>query len=299
MITFLTGDNSFEIDRALREIVAGFDGTVERIDGSELKLAQLPDSLMGVSLFADSRLIVIKNLSENKEIWPVIGEWLPKVADEIHLILVDPTADKRTVGYKAVMKAADVKEFANWGERDTAVAEKWVVEEAKKQGLELDKKLAQQLVRKIGVDQWQLYHSIAKLALLDEITEENVEDIIESNPSENAFNLLETAINGDTKKLRSMLSNLEQIEDPYRLFGLLSSQVFQLAAITAAGPNDNPAKDFGIHPYVVSRLKVLSKKLGKNGVTKLVQTFAGVDEQLKTSAIEPWLFLERSLITIK
>lgn len=44
---------------------------------------------MGVSLFATKRLIVIRGLSENKVIWPVFGDWLPKVSDDIHLVLIE------------------------------------------------------------------------------------------------------------------------------------------------------------------------------------------------------------------
>ena len=88
MITLLIGDNSFEIERALRQITADFDGVVERIDGSSLQLAQLPDLLMGVSLFATARTVVIRDLGSNKAIWSVFGDWLPRISDDIHLVLV-------------------------------------------------------------------------------------------------------------------------------------------------------------------------------------------------------------------
>jgi len=59
MITWLIGENSFEVREALKSIESKFDGSPERIDGTELTLAQLPDLLMGMSLFATERLVVI------------------------------------------------------------------------------------------------------------------------------------------------------------------------------------------------------------------------------------------------
>ncbi|NCQ54469.1 hypothetical protein GW791_03475, partial [Candidatus Saccharibacteria bacterium] len=95
MITLITGENSFEVERALASIADSFDGNVERIDGSDLQLTQLPDILMGVSLFAIARTVVIRGLSTNKPIWTVFGDWLPRISDDIHLVLVEPKPDKR------------------------------------------------------------------------------------------------------------------------------------------------------------------------------------------------------------
>jgi DNA polymerase III delta subunit len=69
MITWLVGENSFEIREAIKALEADFNGTAERFDGSELSLAQLPDLLMGVSLFSTERLIVISDISQNSILW--------------------------------------------------------------------------------------------------------------------------------------------------------------------------------------------------------------------------------------
>ena len=134
MITLLVGENSFEVQQALRAIVHTFDGVVEKIDGSELDLKQLPDLLMGGTLFADKRLVVIKQLSDNKAIWPVLGDWLPRISDDIHLVLVDSKLDKRTKSYKDLQKVAVMTEYPAWSDRDISKAEQWVAGEAKSIG---------------------------------------------------------------------------------------------------------------------------------------------------------------------
>ena len=298
MITLLLGENSFEIERALRQITADFNGIVERIDGSTLQLAQLPDLLMGVSLFATARTVIIRDLGSNKAIWPVLGDWLPRISDDIHLVLVESKPDKRTTTFKLLKNQATVHEFQPWTDRDTLVAERWVNDESKKLGIDMDKSSVQALVRWVGIDQWQLFHALEKLALVDIVSVDVIKNIIEPNPIENVFNLFDTALRGDVNDLRQTLRILEQSEDPYRLFALLSSQVFQLAAVANATKDDNVAKDFGIHPYVVSKLQPIAKKIGKSGTAKIITIFAAADDDMKLSRAEPWLLIERALIKV-
>ncbi|HZJ34494.1 MAG TPA: DNA polymerase III subunit delta [Candidatus Angelobacter sp.] len=298
MITLLIGENSFEIERALDEIANDFNGNIEKIDGIQLQLTHLPDILMGISLFNTARTVVIRNLSSNKSIWTVFGDWLSKLSSDIHLVLVEPKPDKRTATFKLLKDYANVKEFQPWAERDTIKAEKWVIAEAKKQGFELNTKCVQLLVQRVGIDQWQLFHAIEKLSLIDVISVDNIKDIIEANPTENVFNLFETALRGDIDELKKMIQILERSEDVYRLSALLFTQVFQLAVIVSATKTDDVAKDFGIHPYVISKLTPIAKRLGKNGISKIVAIFAQTDNDMKLSKADPWLLVESALMKV-
>jgi len=299
MITLLLGENSFEITRGLDYLEAEFDGAAEKVDGETLELKQLPDLLMGATLFAQERLVIIKNLSENKTVWEKLPDWLDRISDDVHVVLVEQKPDRRSRTYKALQKVATVRQFPAWTDRDMAVAEKWVAGEAERQKLDLDKKSIHSLVERVGVDQWQLYYALQKLAALPEVNSSVIENIIEANPRENVFNLLDAALKGNTAKVQEMLKVLEMSEDPYRLFGLLSTQIFQLALL---GVSDKPAgdvaKDIGAHPFALSKLAPHVKKLGKSGVREVVAAMAQADMSLKTSAANPWLLIERALIKI-
>lgn len=298
MITLLIGDNSFEIERALSEMTKGFTGVAEKLDGSSLQLEQLPDILMGNSLFATTRMVIIRGLSANKSIWSVFGDWLSKISDDISLILIESKPDKRTATFKALKEKANIIEFESWTERDIAKAEKWVMTEAKKLGFDLDKQNAQILVQRVGVDQWQLSHALDKLSLSDVVSADVIKNIIDASPTENVFNLFETALHGDAKELKNIFQTLEKSEDVYRLSALLFTQAFQLAVITSATKSDNVAKDFGIHPYVVSKLETVAKRIGKKNVSKVILIFAAMDDDMKLSRAEPWLLVERALMKI-
>ena len=299
MIRLLVGENSFENERALQAAVSSFEGTAERFDGAELDLKQLPDLLMGVSLFADKRLVIIKNLSENKTVWAQFGDWIPRVSPDIHLILVETKPDKRTKTYKDLLKVADVHESKLWTDRDAAAAEAWAATEAKRLGFELDKKCARFLVARVGVDQWLLSQALHKLAVAEIVSVETIEDIIEPNPTENVFMLFESALRGDAPKVKRMLETLAVTEDAYKLLGLLSGQAVQLAVLTLADkPSAEVAKDMGVHPYALSKLTSAAGRLGRGGAKKIVAAFAEADEASKSSAADPWLLVERALMKV-
>lgn len=299
MTVLLTGENSFEIERELERIIDGFEGSAEKIDGSELELKQIPDLLMGSSLFADKRLVIIKNLSENKSVWNDFGEWLPRVSDDIQLVMAEPKPDKRTKTFKELQKVADAKEYKPWNERDIRIAEDWAIKEGSAMGLNLTRPLAHQLVERTGVDQWRVFHALEKLAVLDTISADVIEQIVDSNPTENIFQLFETALCGDTGKLHTMLQTLELSEEPYQVFALLAGQAFQLAALaTSDKPSATVAKDIGAHPFVLSKLSPYAKRYGRAGARKIIDAFSEADEAMKTSAIEPWVAIERALLKV-
>lgn len=299
MITLLSGENSFEIHEALKGLIADFDGQPERIDGAALEFKNLPDLLMGGTLFAEKRLVIIRDLSENKMVWEKLPEWLPRLSEDIRLVLVDEKPDKRTTAYKELKKVADVKDFPAWADRDRFAAETWVEKRATTLGIKLDKKLAHQIVERVGLDQWQLAHALEKLSLLDEVIEETIAATIDANASENVFQLFELALDGKTKEVSTMIRTLELTEEPYKLFALLSSQAFQLAAVANAAADDNPSKDFGIHPYVASKLERHAKKIGKSGALKILKLFAQADADLKVSRGEPWLVIQKVLLSVR
>lgn len=298
MITLLTGENSFEINEALGSLSEAFDGRAEKIDGATLELKNLPDLLMGSTLFAEKRLVVIRGLSQNSAVWEKLPEWLPRLSDDIQLVLVDEKPDKRTTSYKELKKFADVKEFSAWTDRDRSLAESWLQTRAKSLNMSLDKKVAHIIVERVGLDQWQLSQALEKLSLLDQITAETIVATIDASPSENVFQLFEIALGGRAKEVHEMIRTLELTEEPYKLFALLTSQAFQLAAVANATSNDNPSKDFAIHPYVASKLSRHAKKLGRSGTMKVLKAFAKTDADIKISRGEPWLLIEKTLLSL-
>lgn len=299
MITLLIGENSFEVQQAIRQLSEAFSGETERYNGSELTIEQLPDLLMGISLFSEKRLIVVRDLAANKYVWEALPNWIERVSDDIHLVLVEPKPDKRTKTYKALHKHAEVHEYTPWSDRDTAKAEKWIMTQAAEYELALTPALARLLVARVGVNQWELDHALEKLSALDAIDETTIRTVIDAAPSENVFELFEAALSGDVDQVHAMIRVLSLSEDPYQLFGLLSGQAFQLMALAAARDTDDVAKDMGVHPFVLSKLRPHVSRLGLRGAARIITRVEEADEAIKSSALTPWHAIERALIGIR
>lgn len=299
MITVLTGENSFEIERRVRELAAAFDGDIEQFEGENLTLDGLYDALTGQSLFSDARLVIIKQLSENTALWEKLPDVLVGIGKDSELILIEPKPDKRTRSYKSLLKTAQVTEFPAWSNRDRQKAVEWVRVEAKQQELELTPQLASRLVDRVGFDQWRLFHAIEKLAVCESVTAEIIDETIDARPSENVFQLFETALRGDRDRLATMLRTLEQTEEPYRVFGLLGSQVHQLVVLSASDePSSHVARDIGAMPSILMKLQPYAKDLSTVQCRKLVTLFVEADDEMKSSGGDPWLLIERCLFGV-
>ncbi|MAU33780.1 hypothetical protein CL689_05565 [Candidatus Saccharibacteria bacterium] len=298
MIEVFVGENTFGIKEAVAERVADFGGEVERYDGETLTPERLADLLGGGFLFADRRCVIIRDLSKNAVLWGQLPTWLDRIADTTQVLLIEEKLDKRTAGYKALKQAGALREFPAWGERDRQPAINWVLTRAKLLGVGLNTNLARHLVDRVGLDQWQLSAALEKLSLVDQVNEATIDEYIDAHPSESVFRVFELAIRGDRTQLQKTLDTLEMTEDAYALFALLSAQAVQLLAVTSAPAASDPAKDFGIHPFVVTKMRQLAKSSAAINPGRIVERFAVTDRQLKSSAADPWLLIRKTLIAL-
>ena len=94
--------------RAMIDRLLGKD--YEVIEAENLERGDMDSVFFGTSLFGETRNILLKSLSENKECW----ELLPKYLKTTHnMVIWENTVDKRSVTYKALANEKDVefKEF--------------------------------------------------------------------------------------------------------------------------------------------------------------------------------------------
>ncbi len=296
MIHFLTGENTYEVDQRLKKLTAAFVGDVERYDGSELTLEQLPDLFMGATLFSDARLIVIKNVSDNKPVWNVLAEWLEKGSAN-DLVLVEKAPDKRTKTYKWLEKHATMTQNKELPAHEASV---WVSGEAKRRGMELPRGVAQFLVDYVGADQWRLQAEVEKLALAGKpLSNELIRDVVEPTPQATVFELLDTAFGRRHEQFEKIFSQVSRSEDPYMFFGLLAGQIYALAVAAYADvPLDQAAKQTGVHPFVLRKLAPLARSRSKTELADLVERLAELDANLKSRAVEPWVQIRSFLTTL-
>lgn len=304
MIYFAYGPNRYLLSARVAELVADFTGEygsdgVERYDGENITPQQLPELLQAISLFTPHRLIIIRGASQNKAVWDLLGDWVSKVPEEVQLVIVEYLPDKRTKTFKALSKAATV--FAAEPLKEPALVA-WLMDEMKRRGKVLSRKQAQLLVGRIGEDQSALSNELDKLIVHDEITEELIISLTQATPQASAFELLDAVMAGNPDKAKQIIDELKDSEDPYKLFGLLSSQVHTFALVVAASESKTPqaqiAKDSGAHPYVVGKMMNIARRKTWSQAREVVVIVAELDDKIKSSGTDPWLLLEASLMKV-
>lgn len=89
-----------------------FGGEYEVIEAENLTTNDMASVFLGVSLFGESRKILVKDLSANKECWDMVPNFVADCAHDV--ILLESKLDKRSSTYKGLSKDKKVefKEFA-------------------------------------------------------------------------------------------------------------------------------------------------------------------------------------------
>lgn len=303
MIQLFTGENIYEIRARRARAIAEFregktDEAVSTVDGTTVSVDDLPQLLLGVSLFAPEKLVVIDDAAAQKQVWEKLGEYLEQVGEGIDALLVAPTADKRTRTYKWLQKNAEIIDLKPL---QGLPLEQWVVAAAREKGVEIAPNVARYLIEYTGGDQWQLTHDIEKLRLSGKsVTVELVRELLIPNPASSAFDLLDAALGKHSDRVNRLLGGVRAHEDPYRFFGLLSNQIFAVLIIAAAGNRsaDTIAHDSGLHPFVVKKTQPLARTLSVHERTRLAEIAATTDMQLKSSGQDPWILITAALKTI-
>ena len=90
----------------------------EVVEGADLTTADLPSLLLGGSLFADERRILIRDVLANK----VVAEELVKYVDTPHkVVCLEMKVDKRAAAYKVLKGKVEFREFTMPRDRNAGV----------------------------------------------------------------------------------------------------------------------------------------------------------------------------------
>jgi DNA polymerase III delta subunit len=105
-----------------------------------------------------------------------------------------------------------------------------------------------------------------------------------------AYDLLELAIKGDEANLRIAIKDTQIISDPYKTFGLLVSQFFNISAIVLEPnhPTNIIAEKLGVNLFVLNKLKSSARSLSIGDLRRIILEFTDADRKMKTSSDDPW-----------
>lgn len=309
MIYLIVGTNAYRVQHELQQLVKSLGVRPEKIDAASLDLNKLADTVRGLNLFQERRLIIVEHLSERKDLWDKLGEWASDIAVETYLVLIEPRPDKRTKTFKTLQKTAKLVEAMPLTDRQRPAAEKWLLDYASEHGVRLTKTQASNMIaraivadeksRSAEVDQLQLTHAVAALKNTVKIDDAAIATVLPPAREFSVFDIIELAVCGKTANLRSALDELRRSDDVYKVAPLVWSQWSQLVLLAkaeAAGASDKI--DLGMHPFVAKKLRPLARQLSPKDLAELTELAAERDYQMKTSSVDPWIALEDFLFRV-
>jgi len=298
MITLLMGDNGWAIKQALDKLRREFiknHGTngLEQIEAGDLDPNQLASLLQNSTLFSVERMVILRDVDDNKAIVEALPGYLENLAETVHLVIIAAKPDKRTRWYRQSSRIGSVKLF---DELNEPALNRWAITRAKELGVQLQPEAARLLISRIGLNQWQVDSELAKLAAYDlNITKRTIELLVEPSPRDSVFDLLDTVVKGQTGRAHEIYDQLRLKDiDAHQFIGMLSWQIHNLL-IVKANTKTSPgrlASQAGLAPFVINKTRNLASGLSLVQIKNLIkltiradldikQTRADVDQRVK------------------
>ncbi len=107
MIKVFYGDNRIKAQFEIKQVLGE---NYEVIDGETVTPEEMPSIFWGSSLFTAKRKILIRDLSLNEDVWPLLPQYLKT---EHQIIIWEHKLDSRTKVYKELQNAKVLKKFDN------------------------------------------------------------------------------------------------------------------------------------------------------------------------------------------
>lgn len=305
MITVLSGENSFTLQRDLRNIVREFvsehsDIALEQLDGEESEYDRMREAMQSLPFLASKKLVVLRNASANKQFVESSDKLLSELPDTTDVVIIETKLDKRTAYYKLLKKQ---KNFQQYDELDTHALARWLVSFAKEQGATITQSDAAYLIDRVGLNQQLLSNEIAKLGQYDKsITRQTIDVLTEKTPQSTIFELLDAALAGNAKKALELYREQRAMKvEPQQILALLGWQLHVLALVKAAGDRDpgQIAKDARINPYVVRKSQDIARRMSLVELKILIHETLALDIRLKSESIDADEALQNLLLTLK
>lgn len=293
MLTVLTGDNGFALERELRKLVddhvaAHGDLDVERVDVAASGADRVREALDSVPFLGGKKLVILREPGADKRVSEQAEQLFGGIPETTDVVVIEPKFDKRLNYYKFLKKHADFREFP---ELDVSGLSRWLAQEAKSAGGSIGAADARYLVERVGSDQMLLANELDKLLLYDpRITRHTIDELTEATPQGTIFQLLEAAFAGDRRRaLRLYAEQRAQSVEPPQIIAMLAWQLHVLALVKTAGerPPDTIAREAKLNPFVVKKSVGIARSLSRSDLRRLTGDLLKIDVDIKRTSTDP------------
>lgn len=306
------GDEEFLMNRALERLgqaLTGSDGEAPLKTVQEAQEIGLPEFLAQARmtpLWGAGQLLVLRRV----ETYPAkaltaILDYLAHPAPRAWLVLLAPGLKARDLAKNAVWNRVQQEEAAlGFFHLKEGELQQWLTREAQVQGKTLTLAGAQRLVDMVGDNLSELASELEKLALFagqeKTLTPNLVSQLASHSRTYNIFALVDALGEPGAQKRLSALAHLLDLgEPPARILVMLARQLrllLRLKDSPAGAPPEALARSLEIPPWKIKELAKQAARFTAPTLQTHLRRLHQTDQQLKTSAGNPRLWLEWCLL---
>jgi DNA polymerase-3 subunit delta len=260
-----------------------------------------------VSMFAEKKLIVLKNFISSREFTEKFLSWkginfLKDTADVI-CIFHEEEADKKSEIFAWLVKNSKSQEF---NILKGAQLWKWTQKFSAQRGIKIEKYALSRILDHASGDLWSFENEINKLTAYAnhtnssgrEISNSDVDIFLRPALQTHIFFLVDAFIESNiSKAVRLLRGHIEAGDNGIYLFSMIYNQfrnVIQAQAFLENGENNisKNANLIGVHPYVAKKSAAQARRFDKGKIKKAFSRLKELDVDIKTGKLEPLQALE-------
>ena len=306
MIIFLYGEDSYRTKQKLEDIVLHYKKVHKsglnliKLDAKEKDFKDFFNSLKTVSMFAEKKLIILKNIFSDTKFQDDFLKEIKNLNDlkDIIVIYEKESVDQRNKLFKTLKKDAKCQEFKLL---DNKLLKAWMLKEFENYKTKIEPMAENLLLDYVGNDLWKLQNEIKKLAWFKAglpaqagkiIKKEDVELLIKPKIETDIFKTIDALAERNKKQALLLLhKHLENGDNSLYLLSMMEYQFKNLLIIKELIEKRTPyaviSKNSGLHPFVVKKTYQQAKNFSFQGLKKIYQRIFEVDLSIKTGKVEP------------
>ena len=287
-IYLLYGEEKYDLNKKITSIKKEFDKLENGVNLFYItkdNIDTLKDVLTEVTFFGSNKLVIVKETNLKFDI-----EMLKDVDEDIIVVIVEESIDKRLSSYKTLSKIAQIHEFKALDRRAMTT---YVYDLFKKYNLNTTFDTADYFVEVCGLDKNNNINEIKKLVIyLDDnknLTKEIIDKVCSKTLNAKIFDVLNKIVNKDKKNAIKALDDLlRQKESIIKIYIMLYKQIKQMYMIKYLKQKNETdiATKLGIHPYTFKLLNVTCDKYTLNKLKQIMYMFDDYDEKTKNGEMD-------------
>jgi DNA polymerase-3 subunit delta len=298
MIIFLYGPDTYRSRQKLNEIIEHYQKihksglNLKILDLKEGNFQDFQNEVQSVSMFAEKKLIVLKDALGNKNFLENFLKNSKKFVESKDIILFyekgEVPKDKFTEFLKKYGKS---QEFQLLNEERL---KNWIIKEFESYKVKIEPKALELLISYVGSNLWQMSNEIRKLVNYkrgEKIKKEDVELLVKPKIETDIFKTIDALASKDKKQALELIhKHLEKGDSPLYLLSMINFQ-FRNLLITKdlIQKYRSPyilSKVTHLHPYIIKKSYSLTQKFTIQELKKIYQKIYQTDLNIKTGKIE-------------